>query len=75
MLSSKMLPRIKESNISENANEEFLKVFSSRLTVLSFDYTVCDNFDSLPLHQEYWSLIQKLSFKASKKDMADISFG
>lgn len=44
---------------------------------MSIDSTVCESFDSLPLHEEYWSSIKKLSFENcadEKTGLHDITF-
>ncbi|KAL4444730.1 hypothetical protein ABPG74_015938, partial [Tetrahymena malaccensis] len=70
MLSSKFQPKFKESDAENQSysQQNAAGPFCSKLQILSIDTTVCDSFDSLPLHEEYWAPLKKLSFENRSED-------
>ncbi|EAR85247.2 kinase domain protein (macronuclear) [Tetrahymena thermophila SB210] len=70
MLSSKFQPKFKESDAENQSysQQNAAGPYCSKLQVLSVDTTVCDSFDSLPLHEEYWAPLRKLSFENRSED-------
>ncbi|KAL4493563.1 hypothetical protein ABPG72_004056 [Tetrahymena utriculariae] len=70
MLSSKFQPKFKESDAENQAYQQQNAAgpYCSKLQILSIDTTVCDSFDSLSLHEEYWAPLRKLSFENRSED-------
>ncbi|KAL4444818.1 hypothetical protein ABPG74_016026 [Tetrahymena malaccensis] len=48
--------------------------YQSQLKGVSFDSSVCSNFEDLNLHEEYFSNLNKLSFKCTSQSKQSISF-
>ena len=75
MMQGMLMSKIKESDIDDYFDYE--GICFGKCTSLSFDSSVCENFDALPLHSEYWNNLKKLSFKNLEKEAAseEITFG